>query len=124
MPLEQRREHARRVDAANFANFQRRDRLLVGDDGERFEPLHGQLLRRALVEEPPHPFVQLGARHDLIAARNLHELQPRTRLVVRPKGLDCRRHIFLRLVGEEPEQHLRRQRFRRREDQRLDDRFQ
>ena len=37
VPLEQRVEHARRVDAADLGDLDRGDRLLVGDDRERFE---------------------------------------------------------------------------------------
>src|SRR5207248_7323864 len=75
MPLEQRRQHARRVDAADLADLERGDRLLVGDDRERFQTLNGELLRRALVEQSAHPLVQLGARDDLVAAGDLDHLQ-------------------------------------------------
>ncbi len=54
----------------------------IGDDRERFERLHRQLLRRALVKQPAHPFVQIRARHDLIAAGDLDQLQAARPLVV------------------------------------------
>ena len=73
--LEQRGEHAGRVHAANLGDLRRRDRLLVGDDRQRLERLHRQLLRRPLVEQSPDPLVQLGARDDLVAAGDLDELQ-------------------------------------------------
>ena len=72
-------------------DLERRDRLLVGDDRQRLEPLHRQLLRRALVEQPAHPLVQLGARDDLIAASHFDQLQAGPVLVVGLQRLDGRR---------------------------------
>ena len=83
---------------------ERGDRLLVGDDRQRLEPLHGQLLRRALVKQPAHPLVQLRPRDDLIAAGDLDDLQPGTVLVVGLERLHRRGDVFLRLVGEQLEQ--------------------
>ena len=68
--------------------------------------------------------MQLRARHDLVAARDFHELQSRSRFVIGLQCLDRRRHVFLRLVGKELEQHLRRERLGRREDQCLDNGFE
>ena len=75
MPFDQRAEHAGRVDAANLGNLRRGHRLLVGDHRQRLERRHRQLLRRPLVEQAAHPLVELGARHDLIAAGDLDERQ-------------------------------------------------
>ena len=82
MAFEQRVQHAGGVDAADLADLERRDRLLVGDDGQRLERLHGELLRRPLVEQAPHPFVQIGARDDLVAAGHLDELQAAGPIVI------------------------------------------
>ena len=82
MALEQRREHPGRVDAANLADLRGRDRLLVGDDRQRFERLHGQLLRRPLVKQAADPLVKLGPRRDLIAAGDLGQVQAAPLLVV------------------------------------------
>src|SRR5262245_19296057 len=76
------------------------------------------------MEQAAHPLVKLGARHDLIAARHLDELQARTRLVIGLQCLDRRRYVLFRFVRQKLEQHLRRQRLRRREDQCFDDRLQ
>ena len=89
------------VDAADVPDFERGDRLFVGDDGQRLESLNGQLLRGALVEQPAHPFVQLRTRHDLITAGHLDELQTRAALVVRSQRVHGGRDVFLRLVGEQ-----------------------
>ena len=83
LALDQRRQHAAAAaDAADLGDLRRRDRLLVGDDRQRLERLHRQLLRRPLVEQLAHPFVQLGPRHDLVAARDLDDLQAARALVV------------------------------------------
>ena len=100
------------------------DRLLVGDDRQRLERLHRQLLRRALVEQPAHPLVQVRPRDDLIAAGHLDQLQPARPLVVLLQLGERRLHVFLRLGVEQLVDRLRRQRLGRREDQRLEDRLQ
>jgi hypothetical protein len=119
--FEQCGEDARRIDASNLADFERRDRLLVGNDRQRFQRLHGQLLRRPFVKQAPHPFVQLGAGHDLVTARYLDELQARTPVVVVLQCLNRRGDVFLRFVGEQLEQHSGSEWLGRREDQRFDD---
>jgi hypothetical protein len=48
-------------------------------------------------------------------------VQPATLLVVLLQRLEGGEHFFLRFVVEQLEQHFRRERFRRREHQRLDD---
>ena len=54
-------EHAAAAaDAADLGNLRRGDRLLVGDDRQRLERLHRQLLRRPLVKQLADPLVQLG----------------------------------------------------------------
>ena len=125
MPLDERRQDAAAAaHAADLGDLRRGDRLLVGDDGERFERLHRQLLRRALVEQLAHPFVELGARHHLVAPRDLDDLQPAGPIVVGAqrgeRGLD----VLPRLPFEQLEQGLRGQRLGRRKDQGLDDRLQ
>ena len=70
------------VDAANFGDLERRDRLPVGDHRERLERLHRQLLRRALVEQAPHPLVQVRSRDDLVAAGHFDQLQAARAFVV------------------------------------------
>ena len=97
------------------------NRLLVSDDGERFERLHRQLLRRALVEQPPHPFVQVRPGDDLVAARHLHQLQSARAVVVVLQLRDRRLDVFLRLGVEQLVDRLAGQRLGRREDQRLDE---
>ena len=124
MPLQQRREHAGRVDAANLADLRGGDRLLVGDHRQRLERLHRQLLRRPLVEQAADPLVKLGSGRDLVAAGDLGQMQPAASLVVVLQRLDGGEHVFLGLVAEQLEQHLRRQRLGRREHERLDDRLQ
>ena len=101
MALEQCREHARRVDAADLGDFERGDRLLVGDDGERLERLDGELLCRALVEQPPHPLVQVGTRDDLVAAGDLDELESAGPIVVALQRGDCGLHVFFRFGVEQ-----------------------
>jgi hypothetical protein len=101
-----------------------RYRLLVGDDRERFERLHRQLGRRALVEQLADPLVQLGFRRDLVAPGNFDDLQAPGAIVVRPHGGERGVDVFLRFAVEQLVERLRRDGFRRREDQRLDDRFQ
>jgi hypothetical protein len=84
--LQQRREHARVFTPANLADLERRDRLTVGDHRQGLQTRHGQLLRRAFVEQAAHPLVQFGARDDLEPAGHLHQLQPgrfRSRRAVR-----------------------------------------
>ena len=115
---------AGRVHAADFGDLRRRHRLLVGDDGQRLERLDRQPLRGALVEQPPHPFVQLGTRDDLIAAGDFDQLQAARPIVVVLQRLERRLDVFLRLALEQLEEHLRRQRIGRRENQRFDDRLQ
>ena len=73
----------------------RRDRLLVGDHRERLERLHRQLLRRPLVEQLAHPLVQLRARHDLVAAGDLDDLQAARALVVGPQRRERGVDVFL-----------------------------
>src|SRR6185369_6198003 len=119
--FEQRREDTAGVDATNLGDLERRDRLFVGNHRQRLETLHGELLRRALVKKTAHPLVQVGTRDDLITTRNFDHLQARTVLVVGLQRGDRGRDVFLRLFGQQLEEHLRRDRFRRREDQRLDD---
>ena len=76
LALDERRQDAAAArDAANLGDFRRGDGLLVGDDRQRLERLHRELLRRPLVEQLAHPVVQLGARDDLEAARDLDDLQ-------------------------------------------------
>ena len=77
LAADQRVEHARRVDAADLGDLGRRHRLAVGDDRQRLERRHRQLLRRALVEQAPHVLVQLGPRDDLVAAGDFDQLQAR-----------------------------------------------
>ena len=122
--IERGQHAAAAADAANLGNLGRRDRLLVGDDRQRLERLHRQLLRRALVKQLADPLVQLGTRHDLVAARDLDELQTAWPLVVgahrRERGVD----VLPRLAVEQLVERLGRQRLGRREDQRFDDRLE
>src|ERR1700687_250058 len=67
--VEQRFQHAGRVHAADFADFRRRDRLLVGDDRERFERGHGKAQRRTqALDEAAHYVVMLRLGIHLVAA--------------------------------------------------------
>jgi hypothetical protein len=124
MPLEQCIQHARSIDSAHVADLEGSDGLLVSDHRERFQRLHGQLLRAPFVEEAPHPIVQIGPRDDLEATGDLHQLEPAGPLVVgsqfRKRGL----HILLRFAREELADGARRQRLGRRENQRFQNRLQ
>ncbi len=100
------------------------NRLLVGDHRQRFERLHRQLLRAALVEQPAHPFVQIGAGDDLIAAGHFHELQSAGPLVVLLQRSQRRLHVFLRLAVEQLAHRFQRERIRRGKNERLDNRLQ
>ena len=124
MPLEQRVEHARCVHAPDLADFQSGDRLLVCDDGKRFERLHRQLLGASLLKQAPHPFVKVRAGDNLVPAGHFHQLQASRALIVAPELGERRVDVFLRLGIEQGSNRLRRQRFRGGEDQRLEDGFQ
>src|ERR1700730_12018654 len=80
--LEERVEHAGGVDAADVGDLERRDRLTIRDDGERLEPRHGELLRRTLLKQPPHPLVKIRARDVLVPAGHFDELQAAGPVVV------------------------------------------
>ena len=79
---------------------------------------------RALVEQAADPLVQLRPGDDLIAARDFDQLETARPIVVLLERLERRLDVFLRLAFEQLEEHLRRQRIGRRENQRLDDGFQ
>ena len=111
-------------DAADVGDLGPGDRLTVGNHGQRLERLHRQLLRAALVEQPPHPFVEIRPGDDLIATGHLHQLQPARPLVVQFQLADRGQHVLFRLAVEQLEQPLRRERIGRRKDQRLDDRLE
>ena len=108
--VEQRPQDARGVHTANVGDLGTGDRLLVGDDGQRLERGDGELLRRALVKESPYPLVKLGARDDLIAARDLDHLQAAGPVVLALQLLDGGDDFFLRLVVEQFDQRLHRHR--------------
>ena len=55
------------------------------------------------MKQAPHPFVQLGAGHDLVTACHLDELQARTRVVIVLQRLNRRGYVLLRFVGEQLE---------------------
>ena len=74
--LEQRLDDAARLHAAQLDDLGQRHRLLVGDHGERLEGLDREAGRRARVEQLAHPVVVLGPGRDLVAARDLDDLQP------------------------------------------------
>jgi hypothetical protein len=76
------------------------------------------------VEQLADPLVQLGFRGDLVAARDLDDLQPARPLVVGADGGERRVHVFLGLAVQQLVERLGRDRFGRREDQGFDDRFQ
>ena len=81
--LDQRRQDAAAAaDAADLGDLGGGDRLLVGDDRQRLERLHRELLRGPVVEQLAHPLVQLGPGHDLIAAGDFDHLQAAGRVVV------------------------------------------
>ena len=65
-----------------------------------------------------------GLRDDLISAGHLDELQPARPFVVALQRLERRLDVFLRLALEQLEEHLRRQRIGRRENQGFDNRLQ
>jgi hypothetical protein len=63
--------------------------------------LHAQLLRRALVEQTAHPFVQFLTRDNLVAAGHFDQLQPPGAFVI-PFQLGERRvHVFFRFRHKE-----------------------
>ena len=106
VPLEQRRQHARGVDAADLADLERGDRLLVGDHRQRLEAGDGELRRRRSWNSRRTQSLQLGPRDDLVAAGHFHHLQPGTVLVVGLQRLDRRQHVFLRLLRQEAAEPL------------------
>ena len=124
MALQQRREHAGGIDPSHLGDLERGGWLLVGNDRQRFERLHRELLRGPLVEQPPHPLVQLRLRDDLISAGHFDQLQPARPLIVALERLEGRFDVFFRLAFEQLEEHLRRKRIGRRENQCFDDRLQ
>ena len=65
-----------------------------------------------------------GARHDLVAARDLDDLEPARPLVVGPHGRERGVDVLLRLAVEQLVERLRRDRLGRREDQGFDDGFE
>src|SRR6266511_3799100 len=76
------------------------------------------------MKQAPHPFVELGACRDLVTAGHLADVQPAAMVVIASQGIQSRRKVLLRLVGEQLEQHLRRQRLRRGKHERFDDGLQ
>src|SRR5947207_3275102 len=96
----------RLVPSRSSCGWAGRDRLLVRNDGERLERLYRQTLTRALVEQPPHPFVQLRLGHNLVAAGHFDELEAARAVVVALQRVQRRLDIFTRLVLEQLEQHL------------------
>ena len=71
--LEQRLDHATRVAAAQLLDLRPRDRLTIGDDRQRLEACHGQLVAAGDLEEAAQVAMKLRARHQAHAACNLVE---------------------------------------------------
>jgi len=109
--LAERREDAAAArDAADVGDLRRRDRLLVGDDGQRLERLQRQLLRRTLVEQLANPLIQVGPGDNLKAARNLDDLQPARTLVVGSQRGERGIHVLFGFAFKQLVEILRRQR--------------
>ena len=72
MRSSKRRDHAAGIHAANLADLRHRDRLLVGDDRQRFERGQRQPDRRLqALGERAHQVVLLGLGGHAVSAGNL-----------------------------------------------------
>ena len=73
--LHQQSNQIRTDDAANLLDFRPHDRLLVGDDGQRFQPRGGEPQIVAGSPQAEQPSVMLGSREQLESAGKFFDLE-------------------------------------------------
>ena len=99
--LEQSSQRPGRVHPANLGDLRCGRGLTIGNHRQRLESLYRQSLRRAVMKQPTHPLIQLGPSDDLVATRDLNELEAATLVPFLLERLKSLGDMFLWLAIED-----------------------